>query len=267
MEKHVFDTPRGPVAYWTAGERQEDRPTLVFLHGLTADHTMFAHQVEHFAPMYPVLCWDAPGHGGSRPYEGMSIAQSVTDLKGLLEEAGIERVVLIGQSLGGYFAQSFLDRYPDMVCGFVSIDSTPYGEGYYSASDRFILRQVEWMAYCYPLSAMKKAMAKQVCTTKEGQAQMFSMIEGYGKSELCHLMGIAYAGFLEDNRNITIHCPVLLMMGEHDKTGKVPQYNRAWEKKQGIPLHIIPHAGHNANVDNPAAVNRLIQAFLLKLDK
>ncbi|NCB36252.1 MAG: hypothetical protein EOM58_09435 [Clostridia bacterium] len=56
--------------------------------------------------------------------------------------------------------------------------------------------------------------------------------------------------------------PVLLTLGEYDKTGKVPQYNWAWAAKTGYPLKIIPGAGHNANVDNPVVFNAVVEDFL-----
>ncbi|MCM1057744.1 MAG: hypothetical protein NC517_09070 [Firmicutes bacterium] len=89
-----------------------------------------------------------------------------------------------------------------MVLAFVAIDTTPYGDMYYSKSDKWWLRQIEWMSYLYPFNAMKKALAKQVSVSKKGYENMLSMLSPYTKKELCHLMGIGYAGFLKDNSNV-----------------------------------------------------------------
>ena len=96
-----------------------------------------------------------------------------------------------------------------MVKGFVAIDSTPYGN-YYSKSDIWWLKQIEWMAKLFPVKLLKSAMAKQNAATETGRSNMAAMIGIYDKTELCHLMGIGYAGFLEDNRVCEIPCPVLL---------------------------------------------------------
>ena len=45
------------------------------------------------------------------------------------------------------------------------------------------------------------------------------------------IMGLAYASFLRENRDTAFDFPVLLTLGEYDKTGKVPQYNWAWAAK------------------------------------
>lgn len=56
-----------------------------------------------------------------------------------------------------------------------------------------------------------------------------------------------------------IKCPALLICGEQDQAGSCVRYNKAWHKNTGIPLEWIKDAGHNANTDQPEAVNRLIE--------
>ena len=75
-------------------------------------------------------------------------------------------------------------------------------------------------------------------------------------------MGIGFAGFLEDNCDIEIKCPVLLIVGQHDKTGKVKRYNEKWSATIGVPVTWIENAAHNSNDDNPEAVDQAIDAFL-----
>ena len=110
-------------------------------------------------------------------------------------------------------------------------------------------------------------MAKQVSTTKKAYNNMMQMLSPYGKNELCHLMGLGYAGFLDDNCELKIPCPVLLILGEKDKTGKVAQYNKAWTMQTGYPLKIINDAAHNVNVDKPEEVNDCIRAFLSEITR
>lgn len=262
MEEHILQTGKGKVFYWQSDNWDANKDTLFFLHGLTADHSMFDGQIPTFENEYNLLTWDTPAHGKSRPFAEFDFADTSEYIMSILDKYAAERVVLIGQSLGGFIAQSFIKRYPDRVNGFVSIDSTPYGTGYYSAFDIWILKQVEWMAHLYPLRWMKKAMARQVSATHKAYNNMTKMLSPYGKNELCHLMGLGYAGFLDDNCDLKIPCPVLLILGEKDKTGKVAQYNKEWARQTGYPLEIINDAAHNVNVDKPDEVNALIRGFL-----
>ena len=263
MDEKIIKSDRGSVYYWISGAVDEQRDTLFFLHGLTGDHNLFEKQIEHFKNDYNIIAWDAPMHGRSRPYRDFSYPNAIEDMKQILDDNHIEKVILIGQSLGGYFSQSFIRSYPEKVKGFVSIDSTPYGEIYYSKSDRFWLRQVEWMSHLYPYKMMQKAIANQVSTTQYAYENMLSMLQQYPKNELCHLMGIGYASLLDDLSDMEIPCPVLLILGEKDKTGKVKTYNREWTKRTGYPLIIIKNASHNSNADNPEEVNDAIANFIM----
>lgn len=264
MVEYCMEDAGGKVVYWMAEEMVPSRGTLFFLHGLTADHTMFEKQIRLFKRFYNILVWDAPAHGRSRPYEGFTYEKAAECLKRILDRHEIEKVILIGQSMGGFISQSLISRYPERVRAFISIDSCPYGD-YYSKSDKWWLRQVEWMARLFPDRLLRSAMASQTAVTREGRENMRQMLSVYGKDELCRLMGIGFGGFLEDNRELDIHCPVLLILGEKDRTGKVAGYNREWTRRTGYPLKVIRGAGHNANVDDPGAVNRCILDFLTRL--
>ena len=91
---------------------------------------------------------------------------------------------------------------------------------------------------------------------------MIAMHSVYSKKELCHLLGIGFAGFLEDNCDIEIKCPVLLIVGREDNTGKVQSYNRQWSEDLGVPITWIEKAAHNSNDDDPGTVNTAIETFL-----
>lgn len=258
-ESHI-KTEYGTVYYW-ATEIDNAKRTLFFLHGLTANHTMFDSQIAHFKNAYNVIAWDAPAHGKSRPYAVFRYEDAAKTMRAILQELKVTDVILIGQSMGGFIAQSFLCRYPKLVRGLIAIDSCPFGN-YYSKLDIWWLKQIEWMSRLFPEKLLKSSMAKQNAVSAVGQNNMREMISDYSKKELCHLMGIGYVGFLEDNQNLDITCPALLLVGEKDRTGKVKMYNQKWTARTGIKQIIIPNAAHNSNVDNPKRVNECIEDFI-----
>ena len=151
-----------------------------------------------------------------------------------------------------------------VALGFVSVDSTPYGN-YYSKSDIWWLKRIEWMCKPFSEKMLKVSMAKQNAVTKTGRENMLQMVNDYEKAELCRLMGIGYAGFLDDNKELQISCSALILVGEKDSTGKVKQYNKEWSKRTGIKMIWIPNAAHNSNVDNPEFVNDCIENFLAEM--
>ncbi|MCM1524095.1 MAG: alpha/beta hydrolase [Ruminococcus sp.] len=266
MRESFIETADGRVYYFLSEKWLENAVTVIFLHGMTADHTMFEDQYGYFGKAYNIIAWDAPAHGRSRPFKDMTYPKAAKILADIMDLCSIRSAFIAGQSMGGYIAQSFIMRYPERVRGFIGIDTTPYGDGYYSPSDIFLLRRIEPLARLYPLNVLKKAMAKQVCVTSKGRENMLAMLSPYGKDELCRLMGMGYAAFLDDNRPLSIPCPVLIILGEKDRTGKVKSYCRQWAKRTGYPIEIIKNACHNSNADNPEAVNRVIDDFINKIN-
>ncbi len=91
------------------------------------------------------------------------------------------------------------------------------------------------------------------------------MLAPLTKHEIAEQMEVAYGGFLRENADAEFRFPVLILLGEHDSTGKVRQYSEAWAKQEGYSLKWIPNAAHFSNADNPEAVNREIKAFLTGL--
>lgn len=262
MKKMSLKTRWGTVCYFISDPWDKNRETIFFLHGMTADHTLFDRQYEHFGKDFNLITWDAPAHGQSRPFEKFTYETAAVCAKKILDLCGVSQAVFVGQSMGGFISQSVIKRFPEAVRAFVSIDSCPFGEGYYSPSDRWWLRQIEWMSGLFPERVLKAAIAYQVAVTKDARSDMLRMLRGYGKKELCHLMGVGFGGFLEDNCDLELKCPVLLVVGEKDRTGKVISYNRAWSRRTGFHLVTVMGAAHNSNADKPHEVNNVISEFI-----
>lgn len=262
MEEKILNTPRGKIHYWYHEPGHPNACTLVFLHGLTADHTLFEKQAEYFRINHRLIIWDAPGHGKSRPYEGFGYANAAEDLKNLLDEEHIEQAVFIGQSMGGFVIQSFMKRYRSYVRAFIAIDSTPYGLDYYSPSDNWWLNQIGWMSALYPYSMLIRAVSESSTYTDDARFNMYHALKNLTKTEITELYDQGFKDFTEENADLVITCPTLLLVGEHDITGKVKEYNHRWHEATGFPLIIVPDAAHNSNRDNPEFVNKVIEAFL-----
>lgn len=253
---------RGEVHYWVNINDNLEAKCLVMTHGLTANHTMFDWQVAYFNDNYKVITWDVPLHGISRPYDAFSYEHTASDLKMILDQEGIDQVILIGMSMGGYPNQMFADLYPERVEKMVMIDTTPFGRRYYSQSDIFWLKRVGTLAKCFTDRYLRESMAKSVSETAAAYEKMKDMLKPLSKGEIIEQMDLAYGQFITENRDISLNGPVLLLLGDHDQTGKVKAYNQAWAKVTGYPLVMIPNARHFSNGDNPERVNREIERFI-----
>lgn len=105
--------------YWEGG----DEP-LVLLHGLGADHAMWAPQVDRYSDAgYTLLVPDVRGHGESDGPATFSIDDCASDLAALLSERGLSSVSVCGVSMGGLIAQRFAIDHPEMVRALVLADT------------------------------------------------------------------------------------------------------------------------------------------------
>jgi len=268
MQEKILKTTLGDLHYWISLADQ-CAPWLVFLPGLSADHTLFEKQLAHFSGKYNCVVWDAPAHGLSRPFAlGFTMRDLAKYLHEILAKAGAAKPVLVGQSLGGYIAQVYMDEYPGEVSGFVSIDSCPMSRKYYTWWELALLKRTKWMYLSIPYKLLIRWGVWGTATTAYGRALMETMWSSYGKQEFCALADHGYrilAQAVEEREEYPISCPTLLLCGKKDAAGSAKSYNRRWNKIDGHPLHWIRGAGHNANTDAPEEVNALIEEFVLSL--
>ena len=262
MEHKNIKSKNGITHYWIERNNNESAKCIVFTHGLTANHSMFEKQIEYFSSEYHVITWDVPLHGLSRPYLNFSYKQTAIELHSILETENITKTVLVGMSMGGCPSQMFADMFPKMVEGFVALDTTPFGLKYYSKSDLWWLKQVEPMAKFFPDGILRKSMAKSVSKTEYSYNKMMYMLKPLTKSQIIEQMGIAYGTFAIENKDVAFSFPILILLGDSDKTGKVKQYCKEWSESTGYPLHIIKQAAHFSNGDNPEQVNVEIKSFI-----
>jgi len=260
-----FKTDLGEIRYWVSYAEQ-DAPWLVMLPGLSADHLLFEKQLEYFGERYHCFVWDAPAHGLSRPFILRFTMDDLADyLHEIFQREGITCPVMIGQSLGGYIAQVYMDRYPDSVSGFISIDSCPMKRQYYARWELAFMRRTKWMYMSIPWRILLPWGIWGTSSTKYGRNVMRKIWSVYEKEEFCTLADYGYrilVEALEQERAYRIDCPALLLCGEKDLAGSAKRYNRQWHRQEGIPLVWLKNAGHNSNTDVPNEVNALIENFV-----
>jgi len=98
----------------------ERAPAVVLLHPICANRDIWRLQVPVWSAYFRVILVDLPGHGLSKP---LGDAPQLTDfaaaLRATLDAAGIDKVALVGVSLGSMVAQSFALAYPERTRALV----------------------------------------------------------------------------------------------------------------------------------------------------
>ena len=232
MTENSYKTPCGCIHYFV-NIIDKQRITLVFLPGLTADHRLFEKQTEYFENKQNVFVWDAPSHALSRPFtNNYGLSDMAEWLYEILAKEEIYNPIIIGQSMGGYLAQMYMELYPDKITGFISIDSAPLQKSYMTAMEIWLLERAE---------------------------PLYARLAGFGYRML--------AEAIKADLPYHISCPALLICGEKDKAGSAKSYNKKWHQREGLSLKWIKNAGHNSNTDQPDEVNRLIEKFISEIDR
>lgn len=98
--------------------------TIVFLHGFLESSTIWEDFAQELSAQYRIFTIDLPGHGGSAVLaEEHSMELMAEEVKNILEIEGIQKILLIGHSMGGYVSLAFAEKYPDMLKGLVLFHS------------------------------------------------------------------------------------------------------------------------------------------------
>jgi len=99
---------------------------VIFLHGIGGGARSFAPQIASFAAAgYQPVALDLPGYGARTPVEAMSFEALAEDVEFTISQSGLERLILVGHSMGGMVVQTMLRRRPDDYAAAVLSCTSP----------------------------------------------------------------------------------------------------------------------------------------------
>jgi len=262
------------TGFLAGGSEHASAPPLVCLHGIGGDATSFRAQIAGLAgPDQRVLSWDMPGYGGSAPLAAMDFAALCERLCAALDELGLTRVIIVGQSIGGMIAQEMAIRHPGRVAGLVLIATVP---GFGGRDDSF--RDAFLAARLAPLDqgVGMGALAAEAIPAVLGPAVLDPAVDSAIRDEAIAAMAAipesAYRQVLatlvsfnrrEDQHLIT--CPCLLIAGGKDDNSPARVMERMADRLPDAALLVIENAGHLVNSEAHRDCNKAIGAFLRRL--
>ncbi len=98
-------------------------PTLLCIHGLTANHTSWESLADVLTPAYRLIAYDLRGRGESdKPSKGYSLEIHAKDLGALLDHFDLPSAILMGHSLGAAIALYFAAHFPRRVRKLILVD-------------------------------------------------------------------------------------------------------------------------------------------------
>jgi pimeloyl-ACP methyl ester carboxylesterase len=253
-------------------------PPLVFVHGLSGCWPNWLEQMAVFAPERRVLALDLPGFGHSPGDAGDSSMPGYARLLDtLLDQLGLERAAVVGNSMGGLIAAELAASFPERVERLILV--SPAGLSTYA--NRLTTRAMPFVRRLEQVLALGAAWT---ASNSDSIATRPRMRELALKGVVAHpsrlpaplaaeqIRGAGTDGFmgaLEEilefdlaDRLPLVKCPSLVVWGTKDRLITVRDADRFAELIPGARKVIYEDTGHMAMLEQPERFNPLLREFL-----
>ena len=254
--------------YEVAGEGHP----LVLLHAGVSDHHLWDDQFAIFAERYRVIRYDQRGFGQSAMPPGPF--RLYEDLYGLLRFLGVDRVFLVGVSIGGGAVIDFTLAHPDMAAALIPVAAGLSGkkpsdataqlfaplQAAYEARDLDRILTVEmdiWLAGPgRALDSIDPALrARFVAMERPNLERELAGEDGTQES-----LDPPAAGRLGE-----IRVPTLVIVGDQDVPDVLDTADRLETGIAGARQFILPNVAHMVPMEAPEEFTRLVLHFLAAL--
>jgi pimeloyl-ACP methyl ester carboxylesterase len=258
---------------YTAGKAFDaTKPTVVFIHGVLNDHSVWILQSRYLANHgWNVLAVDLPGHCKSEGNAPASVEEAAMFVAALLDAAGIEKAALIGHSWGSLIALEAASRLKDRITHLVLV-GTAFPMKVSSALLDTSLND--------PMTAIKMINVFSRSTLAAPPSALGPGTWVYGSSMALNRRVLAsntqvnvfHRGFkaCDDYANgeiaiSQVSCPILFLLGADDQMtqAKAAQLLIDTAKSSGKNLQVVKLAvGHHQMTEAPEDTLMAIKDFL-----
>ena len=273
-----FDNVNGiNIHYKTYGQGE---PTFILLHGFGASVFSWRDVVEPLAQHGTVIAYDRPAFGlTERPleWEGESPygPQAQVDIVlGLMDELGVEKAILVGNSAGGTVSMQVALQHPERVEALILVDAAVYAGGGAPSWSRPILKTPQ-MNHIGPLIARQlQAQGVEFIKTAWHDPSKITqdIFDGYQKplqianwdKALWQLtVASEESGLVERLAEITM--PTLVITGDDDRIVPTEQSLRLADELPNAELKVIAQSGHLPHEEKPVEFMQAVTEFLSTL--
>jgi 3-oxoadipate enol-lactonase len=229
---------------------------VVLIHGLGGNHAIWWRQIETLAAQFQVVTWDMRGFGNSTLRSGEVGPQSARrDLLALLDHLGLERVTVVGQSLGGYVALGFALERPERVEALVLSTTLAGADPAY----------VETLRIAEPGRDRTNrrehpVLSERFCRAEPDLGVLYNQISSFGArpSPVAVLEAMAADRFPALD---TLDVHTLVLMAADDPLCPPEALRPAVEAMPDAAM-VVLSGGHSAYYENPVAWNAAVVDFL-----
>ncbi|WP_428342760.1 alpha/beta fold hydrolase [Mycobacterium sp.] len=256
---------------------------LLLIHGMAGSSATWRAVIPELAKRYRVVAPDLLGHGESaKPRGDYSLGAFAAWLRDLLDELGIDRATVIGQSLGGGVAMQFAYQHRNYCQRLVLIGSGGLGPDLNwilrilsAPGAEFLLPVVapqpvlnlgnklkSWLTSAGIQSPRASEMWSAYCTlsdrpTRQAFLRTLRSVVDYRGQAVSALGKI----------HVSYGLPTLLIWGDQDRIIPVSHGYAAHEAVPGSRLEVLAGVGHFPHVESPKAVVDILDDFIATTDR
>jgi pimeloyl-ACP methyl ester carboxylesterase len=256
-------------------------PALLLIHGIGDNSTTWASVQAKLAQRFTVIAPDLLGHGQSdKPRADYSVAAYANGMRDLLGVLDIERVTVVGHSLGGGVAMQFAYQFPQLVDRLILV-----GAGGVTHDVNIALRAASLPMGGEALALLRLPLVLPAVQVAGKVAGSLLGNTSLGR-ELPHVLRIlrdlpeptASSAFTRtlravvdwrgqvvtmlDRCYLTESVPVQLIWGDRDVVIPVSHARMAHAAMPGSELEIFAGSGHFPFHDDPDRFVEVVQRFI-----
>ncbi len=248
-----------PIVYYLSGK--EHTEWVLFLHAAFADHNMFRTQVEYFKDKYNIFTIDIVGHGQSTDTKkGDGVDKMSEWISDILRAEKIEKIHIVGVSLGAVLAQDFANRYPNAVKSlacFGGYDINNFDEK--MQKENGAKQMVMMLKAVFSIKWFAEENKKILAYMPKAQEAFYEMNIRFPKRSFLYLASLS--SMVNKHRTIKRNYPLLIGCGEHDIPMEFLAVKKWKENEPDCEVVIFENAGHCVNMDVPEEFNRVMERF------
>lgn len=239
---------------------------VVLVHGLGLNHDMWQWQLPAFAPHFRVIAYDLYGHGDSPPPPtAPSLALFSRQLCELLDDLKIDKVAIIGFSLGGMIARRFAIDYGDRLWALALMNTAHKRD---ISDKRAIQARVDQARREGPSVTVEAALERWFTSEfRQRHPHVMGLVRTWVLANDSAIYPQIYQVLVDGVDELVapdppIDCPTLVMTGDKDYGNSAKMSEAIAAEIPDSRLVILPGLRHMALAEAPELVNKELLSFL-----
>lgn len=257
MKQHRLNN--SPITYYISENGNIE--WLLFLHAAFVNHNMFKSQTEYLRDKFNILTVDIIGHGNSTDTQkGDSIDKMSMWINEILKKENIEKIHIVGVSLGAILAQDFANRFPGAVQSLACFGGYDINNFDKTLQKKNGAAQMLMMLKAvFSIKWFAKSNKKISAYTLRAQQEFYDMNIKFRKRSFMYLASLN--GMVNVHQTPQRNYPVLIGCGEYDDPMAIKAVRQWKEHEPDCQTIIFENAGHCVNLDVPETFNMALEKF------